>query len=97
MRKNVNKVVEAFKLGKAAKGDSKGTIRTDGRNIYSYDMLVAKRFSDNYGKEMYVVISDEYSPSITTTKHIRQIQSSLPSYQNVREGSILTWDFKFYC
>ena len=93
MRKNVSKVVEAFKVGKAIKGDSKGTIHTDGHNIYSYNMLIAKHF-DNGGKPMYVIISDEYSPSVTTTKHIRQIQSELP-HHIVRKDSILTWDFKF--
>jgi len=94
MRKNIQKVIQAFKDGKAIQGDSKRTCWTDGRNLYSYNMLLAKRF-DNGSKDMIVVISEEYSPSRTTTAQIRAIISECDNAQIVREGSILTWDFKF--
>ena len=96
MRKNVIKVVEAFKLGKKAQGDSKRTIWTDGFNVYSYNMLIAKKFNDG-GKPMYVVIDREYGPSNTTRSKIDGLQFLLrdENLHIVREHSILTWDFKF--
>jgi hypothetical protein len=96
MRKNIAKVIEGFKTGVAVQGDVKRTCFTDGRNIYSYNMLIAKRFSANFGGDMIVVISDEYSPSVTTTKHIRAVVSAFDGVAKiVHKDSILTWDFKF--
>lgn len=74
MRKNIAKVIEAFKSGKEAQGDSKRTCWTDGRNLYSYNMLIAKRFSDNFGGEMIVVIAREYGPSPTTRNQISAVK-----------------------
>jgi hypothetical protein len=96
MRKNCIKVIEAFKLGKAAQGDSKRTIWTDGKgNIYSYNMLIAKRFKDSKGQDMIVVIDRSYAPSATTRNKVDAVMASFPNAAIVREGSILTWDFKF--
>lgn len=97
MRNNIAKVIKAFKEGKAIKGDSRGTCQTDGRNIWSWNMLLAKRFTDNSGKERIVVIGEEYAPSITTKKQIMSIMEACPEAVIVREGSVLTWDFKFDC
>jgi len=94
MRKNIQKVIQAFKDGKAIQGDSKRTCWTDGRNLYSYNMLLAKRF-DNGGTDMIVVIDESYAPSRTTKAQIRAIMGDIPNAQIVSEGSILTWDFKF--
>ena len=43
MRKNIKKVIEAFELRRKAVGDSRKTCRTDGKNIYSYKLLIVKR------------------------------------------------------
>ncbi len=40
MRKNIEKVIEAFNAGKAMRGDS---CSTTGNEIYSYNMLIARR------------------------------------------------------
>jgi len=45
MRNNIKKVIAAFYLGNAAKGDSKGTCWTDGNAIYSYSTKIAERLS----------------------------------------------------
>ena len=81
--------------GKVTMGGSGVRCRTDGRNFWSYNMLIAKRFSDNFGGEMIVVIAREYGPSNTTRRHIDALMIVCPRAQIVREGSILTWDFKF--
>ena len=101
--KDFKKVFAAFCDGKEAEGgkisfNGYGDGRrchTDGFNFYSYKMLVAKRFQDNSGKIMYVVISRDYGPSTTTRRHIDALMQSLPQARIVREGSILTCDFKF--
>lgn len=100
--KDFKKVFQAFSEGKEAiggkvtmGGGSGIRCRTDGQNFYSYKMLVAKRFTDNSGKLMYVVIDRMYGPSTTTKRHIDALMTVLPQAQIVREGSILTWDFKF--
>lgn len=95
MRKNIAKVIKAFKEGRAVKGDSKGTCYTDGRNVWSYNMLIAKRFTDNYNEDMIVIIDPEYAPSTTTRSQIRALMTECPQSGLVREGSCLTWDFKF--
>lgn len=41
MRQNIRKVIVAFRQGKAAKGDSRGTCSTDGGTIYSYSTPIA--------------------------------------------------------
>lgn len=69
MRKNVVKVVEAFLVGKRAKGDSKGTVWTDGQTIFSYDMPIAQR-RNNRSLE---VISSEAGPTATTRSQIRAV------------------------
>jgi hypothetical protein len=101
--KDFKKVFAAFCEGKEAKGDKVSfpgygdgsRCHTDGHNFYSYKMLVAKRFTDNAGKLMYVVISRDYGPSNTTRRHIDALVESLPQASIVSEHSTLTWDFKF--
>jgi hypothetical protein len=96
MRKNCIKVIEAFQKDKAAQGDSKRTIWTDGEGrIYSYNMLIARKFKDNFGGEMVVIIDRSYAPSATTRNKIDAVRAYYPNAGTVREGSILTWDFKF--
>jgi hypothetical protein len=69
-RKNISKVIEAFKAGRSAKGDSKATCSTDGNEIYSYAMKIAERLPDGS------IWIEEYSkaPSATTRSHIRACQ-----------------------
>ena len=63
MRKNAEKALKAFDAGQACRGE---TISTDGDNLYSYSMLIAKRF----GKTVDI-IAYEKAPSATTRSHIR--------------------------
>lgn len=101
--KDFTKVFTAFCKGEQAEGGKISfagygdglKCHTDGYNFYSYKMLVAKKFTDNSGKEMYVVIDRKYGPSITTRRHIDALMSQLKDVRIVSEGSILTWDFKF--
>ena len=104
--KDFQKVFDAFSEGKEAMGGkvsmgggSGVRCRTDGHNFYSYDMLVAKRFHwldfGTQEKTLYVVIDREYGPSVTTKRHIDALMSVIDGAQIVREGSIMTWDFKF--
>lgn len=101
MRKNIAKVITAFKAGKAVQGDSKRTCWTDGHNLYSYNMLIAKRFDwldfgkEDRPKELFVVIDRKYGPSKTTRMHIDEVLGEFPYAQIVSENSVLTWDFKF--
>jgi hypothetical protein len=75
--KDFQKVFKAFIEGKetvggkVSMGNGSGRrCRAEGNSFYSYNMLVAKRFSDNSGKIMYVVINRTYAPSNTTRRHI---------------------------
>jgi DNA topoisomerase VI subunit B len=40
MRKNISQVIEAFKQGKPLRVDS---VHTDGKKIYSYNLVIAER------------------------------------------------------
>lgn len=99
--KDFKKVFQAFSEGKEAiggkvtMGGSGHRCRAEGNSFYSYNMLVAKRFTDNSGKIMYVVIDRMYAPSNTTRRHVDALMTVLPQAHIVDEGSILTWDFKF--
>ena len=46
MRKNISKVIEAFKARKSAVGDSKRSCHTDGETIYSYSTPIGGRRPD---------------------------------------------------
>ncbi len=66
MRKNAEKVIKAFLEGKRAQGDSKKTIHTDGRVLYSYAMPIAAHTAN--GVEL---IEYERAPSATTRSQVR--------------------------
>lgn len=70
MRKNIQKVIEAYKQGKAAKGDSKGTCSTDGNRIFSYSTIIAERVGDKT-----VIVGGE-GISRTTTAQLRAVKVS---------------------
>lgn len=71
VRKNIQKVIEAFVQGRAAKGDSKGSCSTDGMSIYSYRMEIARRNPDG---SVWVM---ERGPTATTNAQIRAIEQEL--------------------
>ena len=71
MRKNAEKVVEAFKAGKRYYCL---TMYTDGQEVYSYFMLIAKRTSK--GIEL---IEYNKAPSATTRTHVRALEITFPS------------------
>jgi hypothetical protein len=73
MRKNISKVIEAFKKGKPIVGDSKRTCWTDGATIFSYQMPIAWWESDlqhPFTLRARVVDVDD-GPSRTTKAQIR--------------------------
>jgi len=82
MRKNIAKVIEAFKAGKAAKGDSKNTCHTDGHTIFSYRMVIAWREDDGTIR----VVPYNVGPSRTTKSHIRACQIELERGQSYGIG-----------
>ena len=87
MRKNISKVIEAFKLRKPAKGDSKGTCSTDGNTIYSYAMPIARRDSDG----SINVIARGTAPSVTTRSQVDACQMELPVYGVRNTGNDEGW------
>lgn len=70
MRKNIQKVLAAFAIGKAANGDAKRTCSTDGTEIFSYAMRIAWRNPDG----TIEVVPYEDGPSRTTKSQIRACQ-----------------------
>lgn len=79
MRRNIAKVIEAFKVGKPAIGDSKRTCWTDGATIYSYQMPIAWWESDLKNPHILraFVIDSNSGPSRTTKSQIRACQFEL--------------------
>lgn len=74
MRQNASKVIEGFKAGVAAVGDSKRTISTDGKTIFSYKMPIACRLPSGVIR----VVSLSEAPSVTTKSQIRAIMAAFP-------------------
>ena len=73
MRKNIQKVIEAFTQGTSAKGDSKGTCSTTGETVYSYAMPIARRTSLGVELAEY-----DQGPSRTTKSQIRALELTFP-------------------
>jgi len=73
MRKNMAKVIEAFKSGRAAIGDTKRTCSTDGNTIWSYAMPIAWRNPDG----TIGVVAYEKAPSQTTRTQVRACMVAL--------------------
>ena len=73
MRKNAQRAIAAWLAGKPATGDSKRTIHTDGRILYSYAQPIASR-----GAEGTIVADEVLSPSRTTTGQIRAVRYCVP-------------------
>lgn len=66
MRKNAEKVLNAFILGLSC--DQK-TISTDGIHVWSYAMMIARVVPEFKGK--VELIKESLAPSRTTKQHIR--------------------------
>lgn len=79
MRKNIAKVIAAFKAGKSIKGDSKGTCWTNGEDIYSYRMKIARKWLGSVQ-----VIDRDCGPSMTTRMQISAIKLSFPEAEIVQ-------------
>ena len=79
MRKNIEKVIAAFKLGKSTKGDSKATCSTDGETIYSYALQIARRHDD--GSIWILPYAEALKPdgevSATTRLHVSAVSFAL--------------------
>ena len=71
MRKNISRVLEAFKLGKPK---SEPHLMTDGRTVFSYEMPIAARLPDG----RIAVVDRGFSPSATTSAHIRPFEDAHP-------------------
>jgi hypothetical protein len=80
MRKNMGRVIEAFKRGESATGDSKNTCSTDGTTVYSYRMPVARRLKN--GRVQIVAYSA--SPTRTTTSQIHALMVAFPDAAEVK-------------
>ena len=85
MRANVKKVINAFQQGKAAIGDSKRTIWTDGQTVYSYALPIAWRRPARSGYR--VVEVRESGPSNTTRSQIQALKLTFctDDYKKKRE------------
>ena len=71
MRLNVAKVLEAFTLKKPARGDSNGTVSTDGTTFYSYSTPLAHWNEDG----TITMTLEGVRMSATTKSHIRAFES----------------------
>lgn len=78
MRKNIATVICAFSQSDSAVGDSKKTCSTNGEEIYSYNMLIARRKD-----ERIQVIKKDRSPSRTTSMQVNAVMSSFPNAEIV--------------
>ena len=84
MRKNIAKVIEAFKAGKSAQGDSKRTCWTDGEAVYSYNMIIAKRIR-NCTDDRILIVQLACGPSKTTRSQIDALRNSFSYFEDVNE------------
>jgi hypothetical protein len=92
-RKNVAKVLDLFLGALRGKGDSKGTIHTDGDTVYSYNMPIAARTQQGCGTWRFFVVKRSESPSRTTSQHISQVgymmqASTIPGFATITEVSL---------
>ena len=71
MRKNIAKVIDAFRRGESARGDSKGTCWTNGESIFSYANQIVWRDPD--GNLAFA----ERNSTRTTNSHISACRLSL--------------------
>lgn len=71
MRKNISKVIEAFRDRKSAIGDSKRSCHTDGETVYSYSTPIARRNPDG----SLWITSERYSR--TTNAQITALRVAL--------------------
>lgn len=79
MRKNIRKVLEAFRYGSAANGDSKRTCSTDGKAVFSYNMKIAER--DSHG--LIKIVPYAKGPSRTTRSQISAARSMFPEASDI--------------
>lgn len=87
MRKNIARVIKAFREGYQDHGDSKWTCSTDGQTIWSYKMRIAWREPD--GSVKVVPVSD--GPSVTTKSQIRAILLALDHSPSVEHALTGRW------
>ncbi len=85
MRKNVRKVIEAFKRGEAAIGDSKRTIWTDGTTIFSYSTAIAIRVPGEAG---VAYAPDGHKYTRRTMGYDSYVRINPPIYTRTTNGQI---------
>lgn len=73
-RKNMSKVIEAFKAGKSATGDSKRTCSTDGTTVYSYRMAIARRTDAG----AIQIVAYSAAPTATTRSQVQALRVAFP-------------------
>ena len=87
MRKNIAKVIQAFRDGKPCKGDSKGTCWTDGATVFSYKMEIAFRgeFKSAIGDAETRIMVARYSagPSRTTKSQSVALRLAFPKCEDL--------------
>ncbi len=73
MRKNIAKVIQAFEAGGT---HTEKTCRTDGRSVWSYNMLIAFKGTGSKSDIVYVIDRTE-APSNTTRGQIDAIRNNV--------------------
>lgn len=71
MRKNIASVIDAFHNHEPYR---EKTCRTDGKVVYSYNMVIAVRAADG----AVVVVDPKHAPSATTRSHMRAVLAAFP-------------------
>jgi len=75
MRKNAQKVLQAFNAGQAA---NEKTISTNGKELFSYAMLIARKNGDKVE-----LIDYSKAPSNTTRSQVNAVRQFFPASQIV--------------
>ena len=88
MRKNISKVLDAFKEGKSAKGDSKESCSTNGIGIYSYTTLIALRLSDFLGRPRMWLSSKTYSRTTSAQQSAIRLFARMNGYELLESESV---------
>ena len=87
MRKNMHKVIDAFMVRKAIKGDSKMTIWTDGDTIYSYSVPIAKWDRDRN----IVIVDSKYVAGGAASATTRNQVYALNRWASIKSDKNNTW------
>lgn len=89
MRKNISKVIAAFKARREM-GDCRRSCSTDGTTIYSYRMPIARRL----GNGSIVILAYASAPTATTRSQVSAMHVEFGSYARVVESIDASYEFQ---